>query len=180
MRGQRKYKIAAGILTIGIVVVIVGYAWYYQMSTAILDPLPAPNEAPEFTVASITVGNLILNASAGFHLFFPHQGPLGFGFSLSVNVSNTGASDISDFHVVKATVFRSNLTPIFTFGVNSDNSTIGAGANRVLTYEESTDLARGTLSLSDNEFFLRVLVTFDVNNQAILTTPLSGALIAIE
>ncbi len=97
-----------------------------------------------------------------------------------MNASNVGASDITDFHVVKATAFRPNLTPIFTFGISSDNSTIGAGANRVLTYEESADLARGTLSLWDNEFFLRVLVTFDVDTEAILTTPLSQAPIAIE
>ena len=67
------------------------------------------------------------------------------GSQLMVNASNIGEYDISDFQIVKATAFRLDCTPVYTFGMTaSDNMTIVSGANELLTYEEDRYVPRGT------------------------------------
>ena len=126
---------AAACLVTCLVVVFVGprmilNIWFFSQVSPNLEPLPAPEESPGDTVAPIEVGNLILNASVSFTGGTPHQGPESFGFTLMVNASNNGEYDISDFQVVKATAFRLDLTPVFTFAMTtSENMTIVSGTN---------------------------------------------------
>jgi hypothetical protein len=143
-----------------------------------LDPLPAPDEAPGNTTEPIIVGNLILNASGRFSGGMPHEGPQHLGFTLMINVTNIGDYDITDFQVVKVTIFWYDLSPIYSFEITEDeNMTIISGSNEILNYDEDRYVPRGTIYFG--ECFLRVLVTFD-NMEAIVTTPTSMGSFWIE
>jgi hypothetical protein len=148
--------------------------WYTSQLSPQLEPLPTPEEPPGDTVLPIEVGTLLLNATASFFGGIPHRGPESFGFRLAMNVSNIGGYDITDFRFVKATVFSWLLTPVFSFGTeDSENATIVADSSEILNRTEAGRVPRGTISYPGETLFLRVLVTFDVNIEAIVTTPLS-------
>jgi hypothetical protein len=155
--------------------------WYTSQLSPQLEPLPAPEVSPSDTVLPIEVGNLLLNASASFFGGTPHRGPESFGFRLAVNVSNIGDYDITDFHFVKATAFSWPLIPLFSFGMETlENATIGADSSEIFNHTETGKVPRGTISHPSDTLFLRVLVTFDVNIEAIITTPLSIVYFWIE
>ncbi|MFX0107668.1 MAG: hypothetical protein ACFE7R_05260 [Candidatus Hodarchaeota archaeon] len=180
MKEQNRRRVNAAILIIGMLAMFSGYIWLIQPPiTPSLEHLPPPDEVPGYEVAPIVVSYTTLNASAEFFGFHPHQGPWKLGFTLKVNVTNMARRHIEDFHAVKATIFRIDLTPVSTFGIDAENATILSGETRILTYEESRYLSRDTYTY-ETEFFLRVLVTFDNDTEVILTTPLSWAGIAIE
>ncbi|MHA2214251.1 MAG: hypothetical protein ACW992_13915 [Candidatus Thorarchaeota archaeon] len=186
MSRRRTAVIVAALLIVFFSPLIVRSIYFFSRdlqvwSTPQLNPLPAPEESPGHAVAPLEAGTLILNASVVFSGGTPHQGPESFGFTLIVNVTNIGESNISDFHVVKATAFKPDLTPVFTFGMTtSENATISSGANELLTYVEDRLVPRGTISYSYYELFLRVLITFDVNTEVIVTTPLTPVMFWIE
>jgi len=127
-------------------------------------------------------GSLIMNASVDvFFVLIPHQGSSHFSFELRVNVTNMGANDVEDFHTIKATVYRQNLAQIHTFDISSkQNESISGGSSKILNYDVGADVEGNLYDFSSIELFLRLLVTFNSTSDAIITSPLTPLMTAIE
>ena len=112
----------------------------------------------------------------------PHRSPTTFDFSLDVVVNNTGVVDIEDFHIVKVTIFYENASPVYTFGVlPGGNSTINATSVVTLQCVNDGDMTSIPSELMmATQVFARVLVTFNVGAEVILTTPMTSLGHAIE
>jgi hypothetical protein len=70
-----------------------------------------------------------LTASAVVNGGAPHEGPESLGFELSLNATNIGEYDITDFQVSKVTIFTTNLDSVYSFELtNQENKTITSGS----------------------------------------------------
>ena len=146
-----------------------------------LDPLPVLEVEPGYDQIQIEVDNVTLSTQVQFFIFMPHNGYNTFSFHLEINVTNEGPSNIDDFNATKASVFFSNSTLLYTFGLLPfDYATIEVGERRNLGYEADRDMPVVLGILGSEDLYLRVLVTFDSNTEIILTTPLTSIMVAIE
>ncbi|MDF1539900.1 MAG: hypothetical protein P1Q69_13460 [Candidatus Thorarchaeota archaeon] len=146
-----------------------------------LDPLPAPEEPPGYDQVPVEIDNVTLGALVQFYMFMPHNGLNSFSFHLEINVTNNGLTDIDDFNATKASVFFANGTLLYTFGLlPSGNATIEVGERRNLGYDEDRDMPTVLGLLGWEEYYLRVLVTFNSNTSIIVTTPVASVGVAIE
>ena len=103
----------------------------------------------------------------------PHQGPITFVLSLTINITNIGNESVGNFQAIKISVYTFESELFYTFSLQPDwNATIPAGESVTLTYRnEPTRI--DTLIRSFGTYG-RVLVTFDVNELAIITTQIAG------
>jgi hypothetical protein len=175
---------------VGLIVVISGvvlYSFsvrYLQTSIPPPDPIPpvsASDTPPDdiFPVETIHAGSLALTATANATGAIPHQGPMTFRMILVMNITNTGSEDITDFHAVKVSVYNTDNELFYTFGFLYDsNVTIAAGESVSLSYQNSQ--TRVEFPFEPWFIYARVLVTFNVNREVIVTTPLIEAMFAIE
>jgi hypothetical protein len=180
--------IVAIILAILVVATLVVYGPWSQQPSPFYNPeeslphLAAPTEIPGDEVNATTVGDLSLSVTGSFYTMSPHISPTTFDFDLDIFVNNTGSSSIDDFQIVKVTIFLENATPVYTFGVLPEgNSTIQASSVRTLECENDRDMVTIPHSLMiASQIFARVLVTFNVDSEVILTTPMSSVSHVIE
>jgi len=179
--------IAVLVIIILIVTVVVLGPWsgnpspYYNPGES-LSHLAAPGEIPGDQVDPIVVGNLTLSVTGFFFTMSPHNNPATFSFDLDVSVNNTGAVSIDDFQVVMVTIFYENAVPVYTFGaIPENNSTIPADSILTLEYENDRDMITVPSNLLIASYvFARVLVTFDVDTEVVLITPMTSIVHAIE
>ncbi|MHA2423497.1 MAG: hypothetical protein ACXAEF_01845 [Candidatus Thorarchaeota archaeon] len=180
---------ALTIVAIGVCVLVVGIGFWNVFSPTLperrllpeLDPLEAPEEPPGLEQVPVSIDNVTLGALVQFFMFMPHSGYNTFHFHLEINVTNNGVSPITDFNATIASVFFENSTLLYTFGLApKENQTIPVAERRNLTYDEDRDIPIVYSNLGGNYFYLRVLVTFNINTQIIVTTPLTPIAVAIE
>ena len=168
---------------VGYLVLMTGIVFYALQpgEITLLDPVP-PSETPpdNYTpVETIQAGTLLLNASANATGMVPHQGPISFYMNLEINVTNTGSEDVHNFTAVKMSVYNADSELFYTFGfAYSPNVTILAGETLTLTYQNRE--TRIEVTFGPWNIYARVLVTFDTDYVAILTTPLILGMFAIE
>lgn len=149
-----------------------------------VEPLPpiSPSEIPPDSVdamETIQVGSLLLNATANATGMIPHYGPMTFRLHLIINLTNTGSEAISDFRAVRVSVYNTENELFYTFAFQYDwNATIQAGESIALSYHNYPTSIEKPFEPWD--IYARVLATFDVNREVILTTPLIFAIYAIE
>ena len=158
------------ILTIGIVLYVSQPDVY-----PLLDPIPPCDIPPQIygPAEIIQAGNLNLSATANATGMMPHQGPITFVLSLTINITNTGNDSVGNFQAIKISVYTFESELFYTFSLHPDwNATILAGESVILTYRnEPTRI--DTLIRSFGTYG-RVLVTFDVNDLAIITSHIAG------
>ncbi|TFG12373.1 hypothetical protein EU537_09425 [Candidatus Thorarchaeota archaeon] len=173
---------ASAIIILSVIGITAILLWQWTLAPPEPDPLPAPPRAPGYIVNPVQVQDLQMNAIMdNLRGAIGHEGYYHLGFDLTVNVSNLGASDITDFDTVKATLFRQNLSIIYTFDLSyRKNRTVQAESRNLFLYEiHSKFVPRGRFRAYEEDLFLRVLVTFDGSNEAIVTTPLTPIRVAI-
>jgi hypothetical protein len=173
-----------GVVSAALLVLLLGiaiYAFQPPPPYPILDPVPpASVSSPESTIETIEVEGLVINSTANCTGMIPHQGPLTFNMVLLMNITNTGNVNISDFHAVKASVYNEENLLFYTFSFhNNNNVSIPSGETVFLFYYNMESRIE-----PENRYFnfayARVLVTFDVNTEAVLTTPLLAGPFAVE
>ncbi len=148
----------------------------------ILDPVPPSANPPENTTdyETIAVGSLQLNATGDISGMIPHSGPIDFYVSLLVNITNNGTEDVTDFHAIKVSLYYLDAGLFYTFGLTPDtNLTIPAGQSVTLTYHNYITRI-DTSFLMGSYVYACVLISFDNNQECILTTPILEGIFAIE
>lgn len=148
----------------------------------ILDPVPPSQDPPENSTSyeTIILGSMILNATGNITGMIPHSGPITFNMYLMINVTNNGTEDITDFHAIKMSLYYQSSGLFYTFSLTPDtNVTIAAGQTVTLTYQNQETSLDTSFSLT-SPIYARVLVSFDIDQECILTTPTLEGLFAIE
>lgn len=148
----------------------------------ILDPVPPSDNPPENTTTyeTITLGSLILNATGTISGMIPHTGPITFYMNLMINVTNNGTEDVEDFHATKMSLYYQSSELFYTFSFSSDaNATIPAGETVTLNYLNQETHLDTSFSITSG-VYARILVSFNINQQCILTTPILAGIFAIE
>ncbi|TFG97259.1 hypothetical protein E4H12_09120 [Candidatus Thorarchaeota archaeon] len=146
-----------------------------------LDPVPPSSSPPQniTMVETIQVGSLFLNATANATGMIPHQGPVTFIMTLMINITNTGSENVSNFHAIKMSLYNLDSELFYTFSLHPDwNATISADETVTLTYRNEP--TRVVSLIRPWEIYGRVLVSFDTNYEAIITTPLIFGIFAME
>jgi hypothetical protein len=174
-----------GAAIVGLLILIMGITLYYFLLPGVpaLEPIPAvpPSSAsPDYfdPVETIQAGSLIMNATANATGVIPHYGPMFFKMTLVMNITNNGSEDITDFQAVKVSVYSNDNELFYTFGfLNDSNVTIPAGESVSLSYQNNQ--TRVEYPFEPWRIYARVLVTFDVNREVILTAFI-GAIYALE
>jgi len=183
---SREMRVFFGFIIVFFIVLISGIVVFaitslLPVSVPILDPLSPSEDSVDHSVETIEAGNLLLNATAEYSGAIPHQPPINFDMRLAINITNTGASDIDDFRAWKASVFYSDSELFYTFSLSPDgNSTIAAGDSITLYFNNKGGRNLYASFWPFDEIYTRIRVTFDVDREAILTTPLSFGDFAIE
>jgi len=148
----------------------------------ILDPVPPSLQPPENSTdyETISVGSLILNATGDISGMIPHSGPIDFHLNLIVNATNNGTGDITDFHAIKVSLYYLDAGLFYTFGLTPDtNFTISAGQSVTLAFHNNITRISTSFNYA-SPVYARVLVSFDTNQECILTTPILEGIFAIE
>jgi hypothetical protein len=184
LSGQKRKTVFEAIL-VGLLVLMIGVMYYFAFAplplTNPIPPVPASEDPPNnrYDFQPIQVGTLQLNATANATGMIPHQGPMTFRMHLVINITNIGSEDINDFHAVKTSVYNTDNELFYTFSFQYDwNATIPAGETVQLSYHNNQ--TRIEFPFEPWEVYARVLVTFDVNREVIITTPIIDELFAIE
>ena len=181
---NRTQRRLIGVIFVAFVIVVTGVLiipLQVEEPPIILDPVPPSTHPPENTTAveTIQVGHLIFNATANATGMLPHIGPITFYLNLFITITNTGLEDITDLNASKMSVYNLDSELFYTFSIRPEsNETIPAGNTETLVYhnqETHFDDPFGPWNI-----YARVLVTFGVNQEAIITTPLIYGLFAIE
>jgi hypothetical protein len=156
------------------------YPWYSPQEG--LPHLPAPDMVPGESVNRTIIGNLSMGVTGFFSTMQPHVAPSTFDFTIDMSVNNTGYTPVTNFQVVKVTMFYENATPFYTFGVTpANNLTIPADSIWVQDYSNDRDMVSIPTDLFFTQFvFARVLVSFDIGHEIILTSPLTWLAHAVE
>ena len=144
-----------------------------------LDPVPPPDGPPSEVVGNITVGGLDLAASAFFWQDFmpsiPPEGP-PFYLVIRVNVTNNGNLTVFGLDVSCVSVYFSNLTLLHTFGIEpgvsccSDEFSVAPGHTEVFEFTNNRESIFSPEIAEETELFARILLTWDSDGQAIITT----------
>ena len=148
----------------------------------ILDPVPPSANPPENETdyETITVGSLTLDSTGYLSGMIPHSGPITFHVYLWINITNDGTEDITDFHAIKMSLYYPNSGLFYTFSFSSDsNFTILAGEFLTLNLANKETRLHTSFSIGSS-VYARVLVSFNTNQECILTTPLLTGTFAIE
>ena len=183
---NRTQRRLIGVIFVAFVIVVMGVLLLVlppqvEEPPIILEPVPPSAHPPENTTAveTIQVGHLIFNATANATGMLPHNGPITFYLNLFITITNTGLEDITDFNASKMSLYNLDSELFYTFSIRPEtNATIPAGSTETLVYhnqEYHCDVPFGPWNI-----YARVLVTFGVNQEAIITTPLIYGLFAIE
>ena len=181
---QRKL---AGLLVVAFVIVVMGVILLVPPSQSedppiIWDPVPHSENPPEnyTSIETIQVGPLILNATGTISGMIPHNGPITFNVHLTINVTNNGTEDVSNFHAIKMSLYYQSSGLFYTFSISPDvNNTIFAGETVTLNYQNQETSLDASFSLT-SLVYARVLVTFDTDQECIITTPILDGIFAIE
>ncbi|MFX1415306.1 MAG: hypothetical protein ACFFC0_00780 [Promethearchaeota archaeon] len=146
-----------------------------------LDPVPPPDDPPSEVVDSITVDGLGLAASAFFWQDFmpsiPPEGP-PFYLVIRVNVTNNGTSAVFGLDVSRVSVYFNNLSLLYTFEIEpavsccSDEFSVAPGHTEIFEFTNNRETVFSPDLAEDTKLFAQVLLIWDSNGQAILTTPL--------
>ena len=146
-----------------------------------LEPVPPPDEPPSYVGGNITSGNLELVASAFFWQDFmpsiPPEGP-PFYLVIRVNVTNNGNSAVFGLDVSRVSVYFNNLSLLYTFEIEpavsccSDEFSVAPGHTEIFEFTNNRETVFSPEVAEDTELFAQVLLIWDSNGQAILTTPL--------
>ncbi len=181
-RNQRLFGMLIIIIVGGAILFMSDFYWIpSQSDEPLLVPLSPSSSPPGVSRAPEKIGNISLTSSAHISLMYPHSGRNTLSFRMSINVINEGPEDIIDFHVNRTSLFFTNSTHIFTFGVvPSTNYTIPAFQSVLLNFTEDREMPGVTYALSYSPLYFRVLLRFDQDEEYILTTPLAEILSAIE
>lgn len=177
---------AFGAILIGLLVLMIAIMAFSppEPDSPPSDPIPPvpPSENPPndaYSIETLQVGTLLLNATASATGMIPHYGPISFNMHLVINITNTGSEDITDFHAVKMSVYNTDNNLFYTFSFQYDsNATILAGESIALSYHNNQ--TRVEAPFEPWNIYARVFVTFDVSREVIITTPLIDAVFAIE
>ncbi len=148
----------------------------------LLNPVPPSDDPPvNYTdYETITVGLLILNATGNISGMIPHSGPITFNVALMINITNTGAEDITDFQAIKMSLYYQTSDLFYTFSFTSDeNITILAGESLTLNCINKETLLYTSFNIAVG-VYARVLVSFNSDQECILTTPILEGIFAIE
>jgi len=148
----------------------------------LLDPVPPSEDPPENSTdyETITVGSLTLNATGDISGMIPHSGPITFNVNLLINITNNGPENVTDFHAIKMSLYYLNSELFYTFSFTSDdNITILAGESLTLTCANKETHLDTPFSITSS-VYARVLVSFDIDQECILTTPILEGIFAIE
>jgi hypothetical protein len=180
---SRKQDTIIGTVLVGVVVLMMGIALYTSQPEVypLLDPVPRSETPPEDydSVETIQVGTLLLNATANATGMIPHQGPMTFRMSLKINITNMGSENINSFRAVRMSVYSNDSELFYTFSFQYDwNATIPLGETVALIYRNHE--TRIEVPFEPRNFYVRVLVTFNPDYEAILTTPLIHGSFAME
>ncbi|MFX1367914.1 MAG: hypothetical protein ACFFAY_04890 [Promethearchaeota archaeon] len=174
---------AFGVAVVGLLalMVVIGLLPTFAPPMEPLPPIP-PSDTPPDSIDSIEtlqVGSLLLNTTANATGMIPHYGLMIFRLSLIINITNIGSEAISDFRAIRVSVYSTENELFYTFRFQNDwNATIEAGESVALSYQNYPTSVEKPFEPWD--IYARVLVTFDVNREVILTTPLIFAIYAIE
>lgn len=183
---NRNQRMIIGAVLVAIVILAMGVFLSILMLqpevTPPLDPVSPSENPPENTtdVETIQIGPLIMNVTANATGMIPHNGPITFHLSVFLTITNTGLEFITDFNISKMSVYNlaSELFYTFSFQQSYANATIPAGSTITLIY--SNQEQHIDVPFEPWDIYARALVTFDVNREAILTTPLITGIFAIE
>jgi hypothetical protein len=180
---NEKQRTIIGVLFAGLLVLMMGVVFYVSQPVVLplLEPIPPSTTPPvnSTTVETIQVGNLVLNATANATGMIPHQGPMTFIMTLMINITNIGNENVSNFHAIKMSLYNLESELFYTFSIHPDwNATIPAGETVTLTYRNEP--TRVVSPIGPWTTYGRVLVTFDINEVAIITTPLIYGIFAVE
>lgn len=181
-----------GIVITGFVVLTIGVL-YLQLPSlpgnisiigppTLLEPVPPSEDPPENStdIETITVESLTLNATGYISGMIPHSGPITFHVYLTINITNNGIENVTDFHAIKMSLYYPSSGLFYTFSFSSaSNFTILAGESLTLILANKETLLDTSFSIG-SFVYARVLVSFDTNQECILTTPLLDGIFAIE
>lgn len=178
-----KQRTLIGVLFTGFLVLTMGIVLYVSLPVVhpLLGPIPPCDTPPQSydLVETIQAGPLLLNATAYSTGVIPHQGPITFLLSLMINITNTGNTSVGNFQSIKMSIYTTDSILFYTFSLRPDwNATILAGETVVLNY--MNEPTRIETPVRPWEVYGRVLVTFDINESAIVTTPLIQNISAVE
>ena len=178
-----KQRTIIGVLFTGFLILTMGIVLFVSQPDTypLLDPIP-PCDIPPSSydiVETIQAGTLLLNATAYSTGFLPHQGPITFLLNLTINITNTGNNSVTNFQAIKMSAYTTDSVLFYTFSLRPDwNATIPAGETVTLNY--LNEPTRIDTLIRPREVYGRVLVTFAINELAIITTPLIIGIYAIE
>jgi len=143
------------------------------------DPVPPPDEPPSEVVGNITVDDLDLAASAFFWQDFmpsiPPEGP-PFYLVIRVNVTNNGNVTVFGLDVSRVSVYFNNLTLLHTFDIEpgvsccSDEFSVAPGHTEIFEFTNNRESIFSPEVAEDTEMFARILLAWDSDGQAIITT----------
>jgi hypothetical protein len=175
-------RMGRGITLVAITVLVIATGTVFILGGALiggLEPVPPPTEPPSEVVDNITVGNLELAASAFFWQDFmpsiPPEGP-PFYLVIRVNVTNTGNVAIFGLDVSRVSVYFNNLTLLHTFDIEpgvsccSDEFSVSPGHTEIFEFTNNRENIFSPEVAEDTELFARILLTWDSDSQAIITT----------
>jgi hypothetical protein len=185
MAQKRAAQILVALICIGFVILGIMVRFYPLVPDEPilppLDPLPPADETPGEEIIPTTIDNVTFSAKAVFFMFLPHRPPNQFSFDLEINVTNDGLTPLTHLDAVKASVFFQNNSLLYTFGLTpAENYTIESGEEQVLNYDNDHKMPNVLSRLQSELLYLRVLVTYNSTTQAIITSPLTNILVAIE
>ena len=177
-------RMETGITLVLISILVVATATVFILGGTLFggfDPVPPPDEPPSEVVGNITVEGLDLAASAFFWQDFmpsiPPEGP-PFYLVIRVNVTNNGNSTIFGLDVSRVSVYFSNLTLLHTFDIElgvsccSDEFSVAPGHTEIFEFTNNRETVFSPEVAEDTELFAQVLIIWDSDGQAILTTPM--------
>lgn len=150
-----------------------------NLPDAALLQVPPPAVPPVDSIDTINSDGLELWAEAiywqDFMPVIPEEGP-PFFIVIRVNITNTGATTVTDFNAIRVTMyFNGTTTPFATLnltivGAGPEWPQIAPGENVVLEFTNVRDSIFSPTIDEGTPLYSRVLVTWNSGAQEILTT----------
>ncbi|MFX1370175.1 MAG: hypothetical protein ACFFAY_16415 [Promethearchaeota archaeon] len=144
-----------------------------------LEQVPPADPVPGRNPIFVEIDNLTISVTPRFELHLLHRGNF-YNLQLTINITNNGPTDITDFSAGKVSVYGNTSQLYYTFGLlTQDNTTVPEGETRIITYTQDRRMPLVYSMWGDNFQYARVLATLG-NSEVILTSPLSYVAIGIE